>query len=400
MKWHIILWSFFSALYANEQLELIKTYQSGALYRLEKIKVARLHGTYHEMGRQYGALLKESINKNFEALIIKGLLETQEISPKKLAEHAVHLIEAYPARFVQLLQGIADATGRTVEQLALLDHYLELLVLYKHHRAGCSTIIAHAPFSKNEQTLLGRNFDFPYFLRDRHEELAFICYNPIDGSNPVGIFGFAGQISSYIFGCNPFFHCGINDASISAGRQVVSERIPMNTQILQLLFNTQSVCAAERFIASIRSPYAFTFFIAGHTDGQMFELPTFGFKRHPQTKDGLYIVTNHHTHPDWGLHLPHIVSDPGYTRHREQNLIHMLAAYDKTLDLTALKEIYDVRMCKDSIDNGVTQYECIKNAMLTLYQFVSAPQEQKVWIKIPLYMDWVCLDLKKLLLNA
>ncbi len=395
----VLLLSFMLTCCLHGELELIKTYQTGALYRLDKLNVVRLHGTYHEMGRQYGTLMKEAIARSFEKLVIKGLLETKEVSTKQLAQHALHLLDSYPAQLIQLLQGMAETTGKKIEQLALLDHYLELLVLYKHHRAGCSTMIAYGPCSKDNKTILGRNFDFPFFLRDMHDELTIICFNPTDGSNTVATFGFAGQLSSYIFGCNPFFHCGINDSSISAGRQIVSERMPLNTQMLQMLFNMRSITSVERVMASIRSPYAFILFAAGHKDGAMFELPTFGFKRRPLLKEGLYLSTNHLTHPDWGLYLPHDVSDPGLTRRRERNLIKLIESYNSQLDPDALRAILDTRLTKDDLDSGATQYERVKNVMLTLYQFVSLPEEGKVWIKVPLYMDWCCLDLKKVLLT-
>ncbi len=50
-----------SPLWAQETCKPIKEYQGGKLYDCGGMRMAVLQGNYREMGRQYGALLKDDI---------------------------------------------------------------------------------------------------------------------------------------------------------------------------------------------------------------------------------------------------------------------------------------------------------------------------------------------------
>ena len=52
----------------NANLELVSTIEGGSLYRAAKFNVAVLNGTYREMGRQYGGLLRAQIKGMYQAL--------------------------------------------------------------------------------------------------------------------------------------------------------------------------------------------------------------------------------------------------------------------------------------------------------------------------------------------
>ena len=91
----IALMIFFSACSADayEHCRRIKEYGKGRLYECGGLKMAVLEGNYREMGRQYGALLKDDILAFYRQMIEGFVLKSGLFSEDDLRRLVVDPID-------------------------------------------------------------------------------------------------------------------------------------------------------------------------------------------------------------------------------------------------------------------------------------------------------------------
>jgi len=93
-------------------------------------------------------------------------------------------------------QGIAERSGISLDEAVVLDNWLPLVLLGR--RAGCSSLVAWGNKTKDGTAYMGRNLDFPEFIRDIiGTNGVVVVINPIDGELSVAGIGSPGTISGF-----------------------------------------------------------------------------------------------------------------------------------------------------------------------------------------------------------
>ncbi len=125
---------------------------TGYLYDAGPMKIVELNGTYYDMGRQYGHLLRDPIQGLFQRLDAKLNLADGFLPSVFRA-----IYEGYiDSRQQALLQGLAAGSGLTREQAALLN--VSILFVYF---GECSVFSAWDGMTADGYTITGRNWDIP-----------------------------------------------------------------------------------------------------------------------------------------------------------------------------------------------------------------------------------------------
>lgn len=71
-----------------------------------------LSGSYHEMGRQYGGLMKTELNDEYSYLI--NTVTSQGITKEEIMKSAREVHAYYPERIKEIFTGMSETTGRTM----------------------------------------------------------------------------------------------------------------------------------------------------------------------------------------------------------------------------------------------------------------------------------------------
>jgi hypothetical protein len=145
---------------------------TGHLRKSDTLWILNLEGSYKDMGRQYGALLKEELQTLFtemDAAIGFNQPGTQYLI--KLLENE----KVMDGRERQLLEGMSGETGLSFDQHEFLN-----ATLFFMYDAGCSAFSATGSQTEFGHTISGRNFDNPkgVFSTILRGKSILVIYNP------------------------------------------------------------------------------------------------------------------------------------------------------------------------------------------------------------------------------
>lgn len=128
----------------------VKKSGQGELRIIEGIPFVKLAGTYYDMGKDYGTLLKEEFHKIYQELLPykPGILaKLRSDLPEKL-EHLT------AEKYLQQIRGMSDGSGVPYDDL-LMAAYLGVI-----ERHGCSSILVKINDKNIPRLLHGRNLDY------------------------------------------------------------------------------------------------------------------------------------------------------------------------------------------------------------------------------------------------
>ena len=235
----------------SPQLQPIDTYHSGifvgSLYKQpiphsnRSILIADLRGTYQDMGKEYGALLSRNgallsnnNDPNYDLLIsFYNNLTNLPLEHNFLMSSLYKYIllpqskKHIPQQEMDMINGAAETSGLTPDQLILLDKTLFFTFLSHLSTAelasafpgvgmisensvvppGCSTLAVWGDYTASGDLLVGRNFDwaksaYPAFNSPNSPNMLLVTiYHPTDAqgtriANTVATLGYPGWFST------------------------------------------------------------------------------------------------------------------------------------------------------------------------------------------------------------
>lgn len=146
---------------------------TGYLRRSDTLWILNLEGSYTDMGRQYGALLKDELQTLYaqvNSAVGFGQPTTQFI---------LSLLKANrDPREIQILDGMARETGLSPDQ----HEFLNASLFFIYANLGCSACSATGSQTESGFTIAGRNFDNPrgVFSSILKGKSVLVIYNPRD----------------------------------------------------------------------------------------------------------------------------------------------------------------------------------------------------------------------------
>jgi predicted choloylglycine hydrolase len=263
-----------------------------------------LRGTYTEMGRQQGLILRQS---GFS-------LPPPDPKMLRFARHCEELVARHAPELLEEMHSVAEAAEVDYDVFMTLT----LTAPFDVDDVPACTVLAVLPERTNDRrTIVGRNYDF---FNDVSEEPATIYRTYPTGETPSGrpLHASAG-VSDIWVGRDD----GLNDASLFAG--IASIFMPGLQPGLVFWLITRLVldrCATVDegldLILSLPHAASWTYLLADASGkAAVIEPGLDGVEvRHPQ--DGLLIMTNHPVCPRWAGKAAFVPSDsrPRYNRLR------------------------------------------------------------------------------------
>jgi len=369
---------------ANSELKYVGGINRGQKYTLGKFPVLILKGSFRDMGRQYGKLLREEI-RGLYARMKTELLDRPGFPAQKSEQMARDLGSRYPERFRRLLEGVAESSGLGFDKIVLLDNLL-LLAQQEDEYFQCSSLAAWGEYTGGKPLVLGRNFDFAPYFKKFEDSLALVVLKPDDGSCPTAVFGYAGQIS----GVHAFNVRGLGIETNLGQPGDDSQAEDRSSGLLNLtqdMLDAGNFEALKTLAASNRFFAPLLLLLVGPERAVCYEMDLNESRTRPAKGNGFLALTNHFTAPSWG---PERIS-----AYRPATGSTSIARYDN-LAYWAKKykgEIDSVKMMK-LLSTPVAQGGVLKEDTLT--QFVYVPAKLELWLRAPGYQDWISVPLKDL----
>ena len=362
----------------------MESFEKGTKTREGVINIIDLHGTWREMGRQYGALMASEMKHIYEKGIIEKLVNECGMDIENLKDRASKFYANYPFRFKEIICGMSETSGLPMEQLQLVNA-VELIAATALTLPQCTGIAAWGDYV-SETLVYGRNYDYLPWFKEFSKDIVIACYHHADGSLATATMGYAGEIY-VVNGMNEKgIYLELNNGMPSGGALWYDSRVPSVAALFQFLLDGASLDEIESFFQTTKSNFAY---IIGVSDGQTarcYEWPVFEVKRREShSRHGLTVLSNHFTEFSWGLPRP---DDKTYwlTRTRRQNLLALAKHFKGTIDSKTMMKMMDTRI----EDLGAT-------TDMTVYQMVVVPEHFRLWFKIPDTQDWTEIDMKAIL---
>ena len=362
-------------------LKPIAEYEGGLLYKAGKFNVVELHGNFRQMGRQYGHLLKDDLQKFYKLSIADTLVKEKHLEYGVAKYVSAELCKRFPQRFKEIFYGIAETSGMELEKLLVLN---ELVTL--SHIMGdavhCSYIATWDDYSADGTMITGRHFDYPEFFNKFADYVTVTIFNPTDGSVPTATVGFLGGIEAVTAMNRGGLFAEVNDGTPSGGNTFMENRIFNFIQILDFLFNSSDMTQLDAAMFSSQPVVAILLNVADSNVSYSYEWPTFGIRRRVQDKPGLLVSTNHFVDPSWGIAQPS--GDIFQTVSRRTNLLALGEKYKGKFSVKVMMEVLDTPYEKGGAQRPRNIYETI---------FV--PKNLNLWLKTPGTSDWEAVDLAR-----
>lgn len=351
-------------------------FEGGHLHQIGSLKVLELHGSYREMGRQYGFLLRDDLNRIYNNMS-HDFGKSEALSRDRLLAFGNRSFQLYPQRYKEVILGMAETSGLGLDELLIIN----CLQIYLISDQGCSALAAWGNYTSNGPLVFGRNYDWSDRMR---QYIVVVVFNPDDGSIPVASIHYAGSI---------YLNTGMNRKGIFLETNGdTSESIftinTVTTPILLLTFLEDSASLEEidGRIRSARPSDGCIVNVADHREARSYEWTPFDLKRRSPDRDGILVSTNHFQNPEWGFEEPiPDINDPIYTEERRRNLLSLAEMHKGSLTPDVVMDI----MSRPLSEGGPLQTE----ELPTSYQVIAVPEDLKIWVRIPGVQSWTEVDL-------
>ena len=378
-----------SGTYKLQELQLVDVFEKGILYRTTgeggggTFHVLVIKGTWREMGRQYGYLLRNEMNEFYEIVVTDYLIGTNGLTYEDVREAAYYYHDQRFLYVHELIAGMAETSGWSLEKTIIISSLIELADLQQE----CSSLSAWDDYTGGGPLVVGRNWDIggPYGAYKRF--LSAVIYNPADSSNAVVDINFVGTISLQTGMNNRGIFLNVQNGSLSDHTPEVPDRRYPTYVLFDLLLNSSTLEELDMNMLdrALLPQMSLIINVADSTEDRVYEWATYDVKR--RTGDGLIASSNHFIDPAWA-DLP--VVKPGqdgeYSRERLANLLALGKKFKGIIDAEKMMQIFDTTFP----EGGPTFPE------YTVYQVVAVPKDQTIWVKARDYSGWEKIELKPL----
>jgi len=364
----------------------------GKLQQIGKFNVLVLNGSFREMGRQYGSLLGPTMQSFYTKAIEEYIIGKGHATYEQIRDASEKGYETYPVYITEMIEGMAETSGLTLEKQKILNNAVMLLI-FPGSFQGCSSLAAWGNYVSDGKLVMGRNWDLPpSYLADFQNFLSVIIYNP-DSLRSVMEITYPGTF---------VFQTGLNSSGISAHVQngqmcdpnVHTDHAGSNHELFFFLLSERSLDNYMTKLNSTLDDAGLLIPVADSTVAYDMQWPTYGCnKRSEKDYQGILATTNHYVDPPaaWPLITP--PEDPVknmYTYTRRENLLSLANSdtYRGKINAEKMMEIFDTE-----IPAGGATFPSKNYPARTYHQVVTVPADKTIWLKARGYSDWTKIEL-------
>ena len=351
-----------------------RAFEGGIRAEMNGIAVVSLYGTWREMGRQYGMLMKKELDEVY--YFVETIIGYSVGNAEKAADIIETQTKQTPYSINEFLAGASETSGLTVWQLQAVNAVERIGGLPKCSAAFCWGDYTSGPL------IIGRNYDYSEAFALLKDDVAVTVYHPADGSLATATIGYAGEI----YAVNAINEKGIflelNNGKPSANIKSPDSRITGTTMLFEAMFETDELDDWELFFHTTNCSSSYIINVADSHLARSYEWCPIGVKQGgADLPEGLLVSTNYYVNSEWLFATPSdAASWEGLTRRK--NLISLCEASKGQIDEHIMMDIIET-----PLEKGGAQNE------LTVFQIVAVPETRMMWLRVIGGADWTQIDL-------
>lgn len=361
----------------------VATFEGGQRYQAGDYPVIVLTGSYREMGRQYGGLMKTELNEEYTFLM--DTLNGRGYSKEDLRDAGKVVVANYPQRLKEIFTGMSETSGLTPEDVAIVYYGPVLLLTTRpvSSPASCSYLATWGNYTTDGSMVVSRNWDLDDVVTPLTKWYVLAVYRPADGSNAIATWSPAGARPETFLNDKGLFIADDNAGFVEPAPETRPEFI---TEYYRFMFDYSDLAALDAAIRGTAPDYAWIVDVAGPDMAYVYEKST--SRTLQRTGDGIVAASNHFTDPSWNLSAP-----PEHSLLRYDNLLRQADEGKGTIDAAKMMAIRDV-----CIENGGSKF-CHTDLGSTVYssnhQVVYLPKTQTIWMNV-MDKSWQKVELSPL----
>ena len=345
---------------------------NGRIFTEGDVAVLDLHGSWYQMGRQYGILAKD---KMIDVLAyVDGKLKDEPGRIASATEIAEKLYAHYPQHLKDFLQGVSETSDLSIERVKLCN-----AAEYVEGAFFCSAMATWGDYAQGP-LVFGRNYDAVSYA-EIGKDVVVTVYHP-DGEMAAATIGYAGELYC-VNGMNEqglFFE--LNNGMPSAGWDIHWELCPSTTLLFDLMFQAKTMDDVDRFFKQQQSFASFIIGVGCKEEARAYEWCYDGVERaDTKTPEGLMAITNHYVNDAWQFATPSN-KDSWNSLIRHTNLLERAQE---------LKGRFDVEMMEGVMSTAIEDGGPLHK--LTRYQIVAVPESETLYLRIGDAENWTRIDL-------
>jgi len=368
--------------------EPVNTFEGGKLFKSPSgsFYIAELHGTFRQMGRQYGLLLKKQLGEFYNEAVTGFLMGEKGFKYEDLAAYGREAYNQFPQIFKDYFDGITETSGLDADQTKMMSAVLDMI-----YNTGCSSLSAWGDYTPDHAVVAGRNLDLVTSnLRRFSKYYHVVVWNPTGYPASVANIDFIGSL---------FYQTAINNKGIflelqngqGADTTLCMDRENTNNILLESLFRNISSSEVDHWFNTTLPRCGLIMNASFPDHATVYEWATYRVVL--RQAQGLISASNDFVDPSWH-NYPIIFFDStnegiGYTYTRRTNLMRQGELNKGQITPQKMMEIFDL-----TIPEGAATFP-EGGLVKTIYTVVVQPTELKIWLKVREYSGWEEIDLKK-----
>ncbi|MDP2797088.1 MAG: C45 family peptidase [Methanoregula sp.] len=365
----------------NPDLKAISAFENGQRYKAGPYDVVVLSGSYREMGRQYGSLMKDELRSVYT--IVTNRTAQQGATIEQVREMGRTATALQPKRMKEIQAGIAETSGLSEEDVQVLYYGA---VFYLYGPPSCSFLATWGDYTADGSVIVSRNWDLPDSVSVFDPYYVLVVYKPTDGSNGVATLGPAGMRPETLMNSAGLFIAD-NNGIASGGDLSYANRPDLISEFFRFMLDYSTMNQLDAGIQTTRTNLAWIVNVAGPEQAYSYEETVFDVKR--REGSGMVAASNHFVDPTW--HLTGTPDANSVTRFT--NLVNQAGQSKGTIDAAKMVQIRNVLLQ----NGGATflHYELGGDKYSTDHQVVFVPKTRTLHMKV-VDRDWQKVDLKAL----
>ena len=369
-------------------LKFVSGFEGGKLYQAGKINVVVMKGNFHQMGRQYGALLKKELNEFYDTAVTKYLIGEKKLSYDKILSESRTGFDALPFYVREWVRGMGETSGLGADKQIIQSLALVPVIMGGF---GCSGMFAWGEYTPDGSVVAARNWDMTASVLEPYQKFFTVAvFNPIGSGQGVADINYAGQITWQSAMNQSGLFYDLQDGSMSDPYKA-KNRLNSNSALMTMMLDSTSLDQVDAFFNGTRAEGGMIINVADSKQAYAYEWGTFDYRRRVDDPKGLVADSNDYMDPSWPVTREIPGGKPSaFTKERRTNLLALGGKNKSKIDAGKMMEIFDTRIP----DGGPTFPSGLD--VKTYYSIVAVPKELKLWLQVDGFQKWTEIDLKPL----
>jgi len=356
---------------ARPDLAYVSSFEGGHRLQAGDYPVIVLSGTYRQMGRQYGALMKAELNEEYRFL--SSAYVKRGYSNEQLRTDGREASVLYPKRQKEVFSGMAETSGLTQDEVMALYNGLIIYLMVPPADASCSYLSTWGDYTTDGSVVASRNWDLDDVAFPFNAWNVLVVYRPSDGSNGVATFGPAGVRAETAMNSKGLFiaddFAGFIESSPDTRPDFVAE-------FFRFMLDYSTLAELDVGLRGAATNVGWIINVAGPDGAYVYEITPNTTRQ--RTGDGVVAAANHFVDPAWNLPPP-----AEHSRSRYDGLLLEADEAKGSIDAHRMMQIRDIRW----EDGGATFVNSVlvpdhpEALYSTIHQVVFLPESRTVWIK-------------------